>query len=148
MKKTFLALAFLGIASVASAQTPGPVTTTVLTVYRQGQTVPAAAAYTIPQTQIQCGQPVVDPPAGTIQNPTQARWTDPASTPTTPLDCVWTDPGGGIFSMLSTDPAVTYEATLKVGNSAGMTVESARSQVFSKPGVLPATPARFRIRRP
>jgi hypothetical protein len=148
MKKMFLALAFVGIAVEASAQTPGPITTTVMTVYRQGQPTPAAAPYTIPQNQIQCGQPVVNPPAGAIQNPTQARWNDPASTTATPLDCVWTDPGGGLFSMLTTDATVTYEATLKVGNSLGFAQESARSAVFSKPGVLPAVPARFRVLRP
>jgi hypothetical protein len=129
--------------SVASAQTTAPITGEVLTIYVQGVPSPASAPVVLPRAQIQCGQPVVSPPpAGTVQNPLRAVWADPANLA---LDCVYTDPGTGVLAMLAADPSRIYEATLRFRTAVGDTAESPRSNLFTRPGVLPASPARIRI---
>lgn len=139
-----LMLMVLACASVAQAQTTAPITAEVLTVYRQGQSTPAVSPVVLPRATRVCDQAIVPPPAGTVPNPREVAWADPANPAT--RDCEWTDPGNGVLAMLAADAAVVYEATLRFRTAAGDTAESPRSNLFTRPGVTPAAPARVSVR--
>lgn len=144
MKKNILtALAILGLASVATAQT-APTVTYRARIYNT-TIVGLATTYDFPASQVMCGQVRVSPPAGVVANPTQFRWEDPANAS---LDCVWTDAGTGPLFALPVG-ADNYDATLQGISEAGLTSdESARSNPFWRPGSPPATPTQFRLVRP
>lgn len=118
------------------------ITAEVLTIYRQGQTTPATAPIVLPRANIQCAQTTIAPPGGTVANPLRAAWPDPADAT---RDCVYRDPGNGPLAMLAFDAAVVYEATLVFRNGAGDSAASPRSNLFTRPGVPPASPARLVI---
>lgn len=126
----------------SAAQTTAPITGEVLTIYRQGQATPAVTPVTLNRATRTCGLAVL-PITGTVPNPMAVRYADPAA-PTT-LDCEWRDPGNGVLAMLAADPSVVYEATLRYNSDAGATAESPRSNLFTRPGAVPASPARVRV---
>ena len=141
MKKTLFALAFLALASVASAQT-APTDTYRARIYNR--TIPGlSTTYDIPASQVQCGQVRVNPPTGTVANPTTFRW---QLQPTDTTDCVWTDPGTGPLFALPVS-GTEYDATVSAINTAGESPESARSNPFTRPGSPPATLTNVRVTR-
>ena len=143
MIRFFLSLTcvLLGVVAV-SAQTTAPITGEVLTIYRQGQSSPAVTPITLSRATRTCGLPATPAPSATVPNPLAVRYADPASLT---LDCQWLDPGNGVLAMLAADPAVVYEATLRFNSDAGATPESVRSNLFTRPGAVPASPARVRV---
>lgn len=134
-----LAALFAFVAISAEAQTTAPITGEVLTIYRQGQATPAVTPITLSRATRTCGLPATPAPVGSVPNPLAVRYADPASLT---LDCQWLDPGAGVLAMLAADPAVVYEATLLFNSDAGVTRESVRSNLFTRPGAVPASPAR------
>lgn len=136
-----VAVACLSWVTPTSAQT---LTGLQVTFFRQGQTTPAVAPFTIPMSQFQCGQPIVAAPAGTALNPDEYRVEDPADAT---KDCVKQAAAGDPLLLLAFDPAVTYTAKANWINSAGMGPESAASNPFSRPGLVPNAPTRLRIIR-
>ena len=144
IRRLTLALLLLSLPWRALAQT-APLTGVLVNIYRQGSTAAAVAPVTIPIAAVFCDQPST-PASGASVNPTIMLWEDPAA-PT--RDCRWTDTGTGILSMLAADPAVIYQGTIALVNAVGTGPESARSNLFTRPGLAPAAaPARLRFVRP
>lgn len=145
MKSRHIAWAVVLVALASGSAAAQTVTGLRMTFYRQGQTTPAVAPFTIPFTDFQCGQPIVNPPTGTVANPSQYRVGDPAN-PTT-ADCVKNAAAGDPLLMLQFDASITYVARANWVNTAGASVDSTDSNPFSRPGTPPTAPVRLRIGR-
>ena len=130
-------------APIASAQTTAPITGEVFTIYRQGATTPAVGPLVLSRAAINCGAVPTPTPTGVASNPSMVRWANPSDGGAT--DCVYADPVDGVLAMLAADAAVVYEATLRYRTGIGDTNEGPRSNLFTRPGALPAVPARLRV---
>ena len=133
-----LAALFAFVAISAEAQTTAPITGEVLTIYRQGQSTPAVTPTTLNRANRLCNQEALPASTGAITNPNVAEWDDPDNAG---RKCRWTDPGTGVLMMLALG-TTPYEATLLFNSDAGVTRESVRSSLFTRPGAVPASPAR------
>lgn len=141
MMKTMIVGLLLGavLGVGVDAQT---VTSYRLNIYIQGAGTPTTS-FDFAAAQVTCGQARPTGGGGTVANPNQARWEDPANAT---LDCVWTDNGTGPLFALPFNPAVTYDSALVAVNIAGPGAESARSNPFTRPGVVPPARTNFRVR--
>lgn len=137
MRQALLGLGLLLLATSAQAQS---ISQYELAIYLQGGVSPVTTA-TIPVSAWTCGQPVVTV-TGTQVNPSRIRMQDPANAA---LDCVYSDPGTGPLLALPFNPTAVYEGALRAVNAAGSSGESARSNLFTRPGTVPSVPARVRI---
>lgn len=141
-----IALACISVLSTPAsslAQTTAPITGEVFTIYRQGATSPAAGPFVLSRPLINCGAVPTPTPTGIAANPTMIRWANPADGGAT--DCVYADPTDGVLAMLAADSAVVYDAALRFRTPIGDTNEGPRSNLFTRPGALPAVPARLRV---
>lgn len=130
MKRLFLALIYLAIPALVHAQT---ITSYTFRVYNQGASAPVQTSV-FQIANVQCNQPAVTPPTGTVSNPNRVAWNDPVNAGKA---CIWNDPGTGVLFSLPFGAQV-YEATIVATNGAGTSPESARSNLFTRPGLPPA----------
>lgn len=137
-----IALLWLPVSPLVSSAQAQPVTAGVMTIYRQGQTIPVSAPIVLPPANFQCGQAAVTVPVAPVPNPLRAAWPDPTDVS---KDCVYLDPGNGPLAMLPFDATAVYRSTVRLRNMAGDSGESPLSNPFTRPGVPPATPARLVI---
>lgn len=142
MRELVCIIGLLFVSSFAYAQ--APLATYTLRVYNQGAPVAIYGPKDVPIAQLVCGQPKPADPTSTVVNPSKFWLTDPADATKA---CVYMDPGtsaGVLFAMpfLGTP----LEGTVTVTNTVGATSpESARSNLFTHPGVSPTAPQGFRI---
>ena len=124
--KTILTLAFVALASVASAQS---ITDYAAKYYNVGAPAPVQTE-TFLAAAVSCNQ--VAPTNTNTVNPTRIYWDDPANTGKV---CIYTPTSGAPLLSL---PVGSFEGTLTANNQAGSSPESARVP-FSKlaaPAVL------------
>jgi hypothetical protein len=130
---------FTGMCAIpAMAQ---PTTGYEFRIYAQGGAAPISS-YAFLASEVTCGRPSVST-TGTVANPRYLRWSDPANGA---LDCVW-DSGatsGPLFS-LPFSSSLVYEGSLRATNVAGAGSESARSNLFTRPGAVPGTLGNLRV---
>lgn len=129
MKQLILAIVFLSLASIASAQTGALVSATLTTAGTATQSsviaLPAGAT---------CGQPPFPGLPGTPTNPTRVIWTDPAA-PT--LICV-----ADRTAFIAALPVGNYTATMIFTDDLGRTSPaSAVSNPFLRAAPLPPPPS-------
>lgn len=109
-------------------------------IYNQGAAQPLQSA-TFQSANVTCGQAKTAPPSGTVANPSVVRFDDPSDKT---KDCVWTDPGNGILFSLPFG-ATVYESTIAGTNTVGTSPESARSNLFTRPGSVPTVLTGLRV---
>lgn len=129
----------LWLPTLASAQA---ITSYQFRVFAQGASAPTVT-HAIPASEVQCGQTKQAPPSGTVPNPRYLSWDDPANAA---LDCRW-DSGatsGPLFA-LPFSSSIVYEGRLSAINAAGTGPESAASNPFSRPGLVPAVLTGVRV---
>jgi hypothetical protein len=143
MRRLVLLGLLLLLSAAVQAQT---VTQVIVTTYLQGTNNLAQPAQPLNMSGFQCGQkPKVAKPSGTVNNPTRVVVDDPMD-PT--ADCIFADSvtaNGPLFSLPF--GAAVYEVTMKYVNSVAASPESARSNLFTRPGAAPAAPTGTRIVR-
>lgn len=142
MRRVLLLFVVLALPRLAQAQA---ITQVVHTVYPQGSATPAQTA-TLNFSSFTCGlKPKIARPTGTQVNPSKVIIDDPNDATS---DCSFTDSltaNGGLFSLPF--GAVVYESTTKFVNSVATGSESARSNLFTRPGAAPPAPTGTRIVR-
>ena len=139
MRNKLLGFAFV-LFLLPTATEAQSVTEYRLGIYIQGGLSPITSV-SLPVSAFVCGQPKVAV-TGTQVNPSRMRMDDPTNAA---LDCVYVDPGTGPLLALPFNPTTIYEGTLRAANTAGVSVESARSNPFSRPGTIPPAPVGLRI---
>ena len=130
MRSVVLGLVLLLFASLASAQA---ITGYDFRIYNQGAQQPLQGPTALV---VVCNQTLPPTPTGSVSNPTTVFFKDPVNAG---KGCLYTDPGTGLLSSLPFG-APNYEATVSAKNSVGSSPESARSNLFTRPGSLPGAP--------
>jgi len=142
LSRSLLVTLSLSLSLLASSQAEAQAVTDYrLSIYAQGGAAPITT-FAFPASQAVCGQARAAV-SGTQANPTQIRWDDPAAPA---LDCVRVETAGGPLFALPFSGTLTYESTLAATNTAGTSPESARSNLFTRPGSSPAAPVNVRLR--
>jgi hypothetical protein len=134
MRMLWLCLAFGFSASLVSAQA---ITGYDVKFYNQG----AQASFQTTSVAFTCNQTKPAAPSGTALNPSTIAFNDPANAGKA---CLYTDPGTGVLGSLPFG-AQAYEATVVAKNTAGSSPESARSNLFTRPGAVPPAPQGLQI---
>ena len=137
MRTVVLSLLLLFVASLASAQA---ITGYDVRIYNQGASAPLQGPTTLA---VVCNQTPPAAPPATVVNPTKIWFTDAANAGKA---CVYSESGSGVLSALPFG-AANYEATVVAKNGAGASPESARSNLFSRPGSAPGAPTGLQIAR-
>lgn len=131
------------VAGSAFAQ-DATITAEILTIYRQGQPAPSVAPVVLDRARILCDQPARSVAVLPVPNPTWISWPNPGNRGD---ECVYTSAAGDVLRMLAADPSVVYELTLRFRTAAGDSDESDRSNLFTRPGDIPARPGRPKVGR-
>lgn len=138
LKLALIALAMLALPAVVRAQA---ITQYNFRVYNQGASSPIQAPTVLQVANIVCNQSITAG-TGTVANPSTLVWNDPVNAG---KQCSWTDPGTGVLFSLPFGAQV-YESTLTAQAGTLTSPESARSNLFTHPGVAPSAPTGLSVK--